>query len=84
MQKQAKDKLVYTLRNYKEGELPDIQIKYKEIIQPLQALAIADTDISKNLFIMILESIWSKKDEIMVISFYILIFILFFFIWFYY
>jgi len=76
--------LVYTLRNYKEGELPDIQIKYKEIIQPLQALAIADTDISKNLFIMILESIWSKKDEIMVISFYILIFILFFFIWFYY
>jgi DNA-dependent protein kinase catalytic subunit len=63
--KQAKDKLVYTLRNYKEGELPDIQIKYKEIIQPLQALAIADTDISKNLFIMILESIWSKKDEIM-------------------
>ena len=84
MQKQAKDKLVYTLRNYKEGELPDIQIKYKEIIQPLQALAIADTDMSKNLFIMILESIWSKKDEIMVISFYILIFILFFFIWFYY
>ncbi|OUM61430.1 hypothetical protein PIROE2DRAFT_12583, partial [Piromyces sp. E2] len=63
--KQAKDKLVYTLRNYKEGELPDIQIKYKEIIQPLQALAIADIDISKNLFIMILNSIWSKKEEIM-------------------
>ena len=69
LQKQAKDKLVYTLRNYKEGELPDIQIKYKEIIQPLQALAISDIDISKNLFIMILNSIWSKRDEIMVIHY---------------
>lgn len=26
-------------RQYREGELPDIQIKYSELIRPLQALA---------------------------------------------
>ena len=38
-QKAARDSRVVMYRQYREGELPDIQIKYSELIRPLQALA---------------------------------------------
>ena len=37
--KAARDNQVVMYRQYREGELPDIQIKYSELIRPLQALA---------------------------------------------
>ena len=42
-QKVARDSRVVMYRKYREGELPDIQIKYSEIIRPLQALAQVST-----------------------------------------
>lgn len=38
-QRAARDSRVVMYRQYREGELPDIQIKYSELIRPLQALA---------------------------------------------
>ena len=38
-QKAARQSYVVMYRKYRDGELPDIQIKHSEIIRPLQALA---------------------------------------------
>ena len=38
-QKAARQSHVVMYRKYRDGELPDIQIKHSEIIRPLQALA---------------------------------------------
>jgi len=38
-QKAARGSRVVLYRRYREGELPDIQIKYSDVIRPLQALA---------------------------------------------
>ncbi|CAF0948619.1 unnamed protein product, partial [Didymodactylos carnosus] len=66
--KLKQDNQVEKYRSYRIGELPDIQIKYSDIIIPLQALAQYDNYTARilysNLFIAILQQIESRsKDE---------------------
>ncbi|KAG0234361.1 hypothetical protein BGX31_004586 [Mortierella sp. GBA43] len=46
----AKAKSVSIIRKYREGDLPDIQIPYSDIIRPLQSLAEMDVEIGRMLF----------------------------------
>ncbi|CAG8461030.1 2617_t:CDS:10, partial [Racocetra fulgida] len=57
-------KQVSMLRQYRVGELPDIEIKHNDIIGPLQALAHRDLDISRILFSTLFVSIYdATKDD---------------------
>ncbi|KAG0180275.1 hypothetical protein DFQ29_000972 [Apophysomyces sp. BC1021] len=47
LQKEAREKKVTMYRNYRVGELPDIQIKHRELIEPLQALGRKDNEIAR-------------------------------------
>ncbi|KAF0479011.1 DNA-dependent protein kinase catalytic subunit [Gigaspora margarita] len=57
-------KQVSMLRQYRVGELPDIEIKHSDVIGPLQALAHRDLDIFRilfsTLFISIYDATWDK------------------------
>eukprot|EP00808_Paulinella_micropora_P005923 g448.t1 len=57
--KERASQQVTILRQYRRGELPDIQIQQKELLLPLQALH-KDLDIAKNLFLILFKSIYSK------------------------
>ena len=63
MREQARNK-VNLYRAYRIGELPDIEVKYSELILPLQALAQRDTDIARQLFSTLFLAIYEslKKD----------------------
>lgn len=43
-QKAAREGAIVMYRKYRSGDLPDIQIKFSELIAPLQALAQVRTD----------------------------------------
>lgn len=45
------------------GELPDIQIKHKELIVPLQVLSQKDVEISRMLFTTLFVSVFKNVDE---------------------
>jgi len=62
IQKEARAKTVAMFRKYRVGELPDIQIKYADVITPLQALACSDTDIARTLFVKLAISISSSEE----------------------
>ncbi|KAG0339299.1 hypothetical protein BG004_006877 [Podila humilis] len=46
----AKTKSVAMIRKYRDGDLPDIQISYADILRPLQNLAEQDVDVCRMLF----------------------------------
>ncbi|CAG8447289.1 28742_t:CDS:10 [Dentiscutata erythropus] len=56
-------KQVSMLRQYRIGELPDIEIKHSDIIGPLQALAHRDLDISRILFSTLFVSIYTTTED---------------------
>ncbi|CAG8455683.1 16904_t:CDS:10, partial [Cetraspora pellucida] len=56
-------KQVSMLRQYRVGELPDIEIKHSDIIGPLQALAHRDLDISRILFSTLFVSIYDATRD---------------------
>ncbi|XP_028413162.1 DNA-dependent protein kinase catalytic subunit-like [Dendronephthya gigantea] len=62
-QKVARENKVVMYRKYREGDLPDIQIKHSDLITPLQALAQCDSYIAKQLFSGIFRGIFSQIDE---------------------
>ncbi|KAI8851461.1 NUC194 domain-containing protein [Chytridium lagenaria] len=49
-QKQSRERKVTLFRKYREGELPDIEIKYKDVILPLRALIGRDSEIAMIVF----------------------------------
>ena len=51
-------------RKYREGELPDIQIKHAEIIRPFQALAQKDTSLARMLFSSLYESVFKQLESL--------------------
>ena len=65
--KMKRSNLVEKYRQYRIGDFPDIQIKFSELIAPLQALAQRDSLIAMKLFESIFVSIVSQvtyhKDE---------------------
>ena len=63
-QKAARDSKVVMYRKYREGELPDIQIKHAEIIRPFQALAQKDTSLARMLFASLYEAIFKQLESL--------------------
>ncbi|KAI9262203.1 hypothetical protein BDA99DRAFT_438677 [Phascolomyces articulosus] len=63
LQKQARDKRVTMTRQYRFGELPDVQIRHSELVLPLQVLGRSDNDISRVLHALLSVSI-SHQAEI--------------------
>nr|CAG8448912.1 4810_t:CDS:10 [Entrophospora candida] len=57
------DKQVSMLRQYRVGELPDIMIKYSEIISPLQVLSQHDIEISRLLYTTLFTSIFKQMSD---------------------
>ncbi|XP_065898419.1 DNA-dependent protein kinase catalytic subunit-like isoform X2 [Dysidea avara] len=64
-QKAARGSRVVLYRRYREGELPDIQIKYSDVIRPLQALAQRDSSLSRLLFASLFTSILQEIEELL-------------------
>ncbi|RHZ54169.1 hypothetical protein Glove_429g27 [Diversispora epigaea] len=54
---------VSMLRQYRVGDLPDIEIKFSDIVVPLQALAQRDLEISRILFTSMFVSLYNLIDE---------------------
>lgn len=49
---------ISTCREYRVGELPDIEILYKDIIEPLRILALKDSSIASELFVSLFSGIY--------------------------
>ncbi|KAF7728429.1 hypothetical protein EC973_006107 [Apophysomyces ossiformis] len=63
LQKEAREKKVTMYRNYRVGELPDIQVKYRELITPLQALGRNDNEIARMLHAKLIVSIVNDAEK---------------------
>ncbi|KAL9956083.1 hypothetical protein ACROYT_G037506 [Oculina patagonica] len=62
-QKAARESSVVMYRKYRTGDLPDIQIKYSELIAPLQAVAQCDSTFAKQLFSTLFRAVFSQIEE---------------------
>ena len=54
---EARGRTVHLVRNYKTGELPDIQISYKDILSPICAIANTSSSFSCFLLLTLLEHV---------------------------
>nr|XP_025866827.1 DNA-dependent protein kinase catalytic subunit isoform X2 [Vulpes vulpes] len=61
--KMKHDAQVILYRSYRQGDLPDIQIKYSSLITPLQAVAQRDPIIAKQLFGSLFSGIIKEMDK---------------------
>uniref|UniRef100_A0A8C0TF90 DNA-dependent protein kinase catalytic subunit n=1 Tax=Canis lupus familiaris TaxID=9615 RepID=A0A8C0TF90_CANLF len=61
--KMKHDAQVILYRSYRQGDLPDIQIKYSSLITPLQAVAQRDPVIAKQLFGSLFSGIIKEMDK---------------------
>ncbi|XP_074175096.1 DNA-dependent protein kinase catalytic subunit isoform X2 [Rhinolophus sinicus] len=61
--KMKHDAQVILYRSYRQGDLPDIQIKYSNLITPLQAVAQRDPIIAKQLFGSLFSGIIKEMDK---------------------
>ncbi|KAJ3105325.1 hypothetical protein HDU97_008222 [Phlyctochytrium planicorne] len=62
-QKQARERKVTLFRKYREGELPDIEIKYKDVILPLRALVSRDSEIAMHVFAAMISEMHARVSE---------------------
>ena len=61
--KRAKINTVQIRRKYRVGELPDVQIKHKELITPLQALALKDSVVAQLVFTGLFRGVYDALDK---------------------
>ncbi|XP_036194617.1 DNA-dependent protein kinase catalytic subunit [Myotis myotis] len=61
--KMKQDAQVILYRSYRQGDLPDIQIKYSSLITPLQAVAQRDPIMAKQLFGSLFSAIIKEMDK---------------------
>ncbi|KAI1315202.1 hypothetical protein EDD11_001140 [Mortierella claussenii] len=59
----ARAKSVSMIRRYRDGDLPDIQIAYSDIIRPLQSLAELDVEICRLLFSRLVTGLIGQVDS---------------------
>ena len=65
---QARHKAIHLVRNYRVGELPDIQLLYKDLLSPLNAIAqISDSFSAFVLQAILHEQLFDSQEEIMLI-----------------
>lgn len=62
--KRAKLNTVQIRRKYRVGELPDIQIKHKELLTPLQALALKDNVVAQLVFTGLFRGVYDALDKV--------------------
>ena len=60
--KQRKNR-VNLYRQYRIGELPDIQIDFKDMLMPLMAIARADSTIATEVFVEIFKELYSQEKD---------------------
>ena len=58
------DSHVRTLREYRQGELPDIQIKYSDLLKPLSVLSIQDARMAQLVFVPLFIEVHNKQPPI--------------------
>ena len=56
-------KSVGLYRKYRVGELPDIQIDYKDVLLPLMALIKSDTTIATEIFVELFSEIYKDLND---------------------
>lgn len=61
--KQSRSNQVTIYRKYRSGELPDIQIKFKDIIIPLESLIKKDSTLAKLVFTNLFQCIYSTVSD---------------------
>ncbi|XP_068717854.1 DNA-dependent protein kinase catalytic subunit-like isoform X1 [Montipora capricornis] len=61
--KTARESRVVMYRKYRTGDLPDVQIKFSELIAPLQAVAQRDSTFAKQLFSVLFRGVFSQIEE---------------------
>ncbi|KAM9198416.1 DNA-dependent protein kinase catalytic subunit isoform 2-T2 [Dugong dugon] len=66
--KMKQDSQIILYRSYRQGDLPDIQIKHSSLITPLQAVAQRDPIIAKQLFVSLFSGILKEIDKFKTIS----------------
>ncbi|XP_006860145.1 PREDICTED: DNA-dependent protein kinase catalytic subunit [Chrysochloris asiatica] len=66
--KMKQDAQVILYRSYRQGDLPDIQIKHSSLITPLQAVAQRDPVIAKQLFASLFSGILKGMDKFKTMS----------------
>lgn len=59
----ARAKSVSMIRRYRDGDLPDIQIPYSDIIRPLQSLAEMDVEVCRMLFSKLVTSLMAQVES---------------------
>ncbi|KAF9986247.1 hypothetical protein BGZ75_002051 [Mortierella antarctica] len=59
----ARAKSVSMIRKYRDGDLPDIQISYSDIIRPLQILAELDVEVCRMLFSKLVTGLMAQVDS---------------------
>ncbi|XP_065180580.1 DNA-dependent protein kinase catalytic subunit-like [Sycon ciliatum] len=64
-QKEAREHRVVMYRKYRDGDLPDIQIKFSELIRPLQALAQRDSSLARLLFTSVFSAVFGRVEELL-------------------
>ncbi|ORE12935.1 hypothetical protein BCV71DRAFT_230098, partial [Rhizopus microsporus] len=63
IRKEVQDKKVTLCRSYRVGDLPDIQITYKDLLTPLEVLSSADHSISRLLFSSIVIGVVNENER---------------------
>ena len=61
--KAARAKRAVIYRKYRDGELPDIQIKLGDILRPLQHLSMLDGGIAREVFVQVFKAVYAKLDS---------------------
>ena len=56
-------KQVGLYRKYRVGELPDIQINYKDVLLPLMAIIKNDSTIATEIFVELFSEIYKSLNE---------------------
>ncbi len=63
MQQQSQRNMANVCREYRVGELPDIEILYKDIIEPLRILALRDASIASELFVSLFAGVYFTENS---------------------
>lgn len=62
-QAQARQHQLSQVRKYRIGELPDIQIKFSDIILPLIELTFVDEELSGETFVLLLNELFKEEES---------------------
>jgi len=60
--KQRKNQ-VSLYRKYRIGELPDIQIDFKDVLMPLMAIVRTDSTVATEIFVEIFQEVYKESRE---------------------